>query len=66
MSVYYIAVSNDQPIPCGANSDYMKVMNAAQEWADYSRRRVSVIKVTDGWMADLDSIILPQDKHNAH
>ena len=65
MTIYYIAVSNDQPIPRGANSDYMKVMNAAQEWADYSRRRVSVIKITDGWMADVDSILLPQERNNA-
>lgn len=55
----YIAIQNDKPIPVGASSDIQKVAIGAQDWANYSHHRVSILKI-DGPFVDLELYINPE------
>ena len=57
----YIAVQNDKPIPVGALTNDVTVIQLAQQWADYSKKPVSVLKVTSVFV-DLHTIVLPKEE----
>lgn len=57
----FIAVQSDKPIPVGASQDEMKVLKGAQDWANYSRKDVNVLKV-EGPFVDLHFIVLPDKR----
>lgn len=56
----YIAIQSDQPIDTLANTDFAIVCRKAQEWANYSKRRVHVLEVAPG-LNNLKIIILPKE-----
>lgn len=55
----FVAVQNDNPIPRGVSADYLTIVGAAEEWANYSKRRVHVLEI-QGCFIDLKLIVLPK------
>lgn len=59
----YIATQRDNPVPGGTGLNYVKVCQAAQNWANYSKQRVHVIEVKASCMADTILIVLPEKEN---
>lgn len=61
MTSIFIAVQDSNPIPCGAKSDEALVCAHAQDWANYSKRNVHVLRIS-GPFVDVAHIVMPKDQ----